>query len=223
MQLPLSTLDKPNRFLKWQEIVNWAKSHYRDRAFNKDESIPVRPGLLYLVQCGAVSLTGSAKAMEHSQKSSTEELEETFLGLVGAGTPFEIPDRPHFTFDACARVDETAVIWMYWHELDNWPHLRLEVLEHFRDRHQRTLLLLTTLGHRRTIDRLWGFLVLLMEEYGQTGEKGVYLPYPLTHAQIGSAIGSTRVTVTRLMGKLRQQGLISIKEDSTICLLDRSE
>ncbi|NLQ06947.1 winged helix-turn-helix domain-containing protein, partial [Cylindrospermopsis raciborskii LB2897] len=37
--------------------------------------------------------------------------------------------------------------------------------------------------------------------------RGYCLPFPLTHAQIGSAIGSTRVTVTRLMGKLRQRGL----------------
>ncbi|MCG8699292.1 MAG: helix-turn-helix domain-containing protein, partial [Bacteroidales bacterium] len=45
---------------------------------------------------------------------------------------------------------------------------------------------------------------------------GNCLPYPLTHAQIGSAIGSTRVTVTRLMGKLRQQGLISIEGDEFV-------
>jgi len=40
----------------------------------------------------------------------------------------------------------------------------------------------------------------------------------LTHAQIGSAIGSTRVTVTRLMGKLRSKGLINTEDDNLICL-----
>ena len=52
---------------------------------------------------------------------------------------------------------------------------------------------------------------------------GYFLPWPLTHAQIGSAIGSTRVTVTRLMGKLRQQGLIFIQNDNLICLPTQSE
>ena len=47
---------------------------------------------------------------------------------------------------------------------------------------------------------------------------GYCLPFPLTHAQIGSAIGSTRVTVTRLMGKLRQRGLILTQGDNLICL-----
>jgi CRP-like cAMP-binding protein len=49
-------------------------------------------------------------------------------------------------------------------------------------------------------------------------DNGYCLPFPLTHAQIGSAIGSTRVTVTRLMGKLRQRGLISTQGDNLICL-----
>lgn len=215
-----STLIPPRSFLKWQETIDWAKNHYRDRSFNKDESIPVRPGLLYLVQCGAVLLTGKAETREYSPHPHPEESKETFLGLIGAGYPFEIPDRPRVTFKASARVESTTVIWMYWHDLDNWPHFRLDVLDFFRDQHQRKLLLLTTLGHRRTIDRLWGFLTLLAEEYGQVVEKGVCFPYPLTHAQIGSAIGSTRVTVTRLMGKLRQQGLISMEGDNTICLLN---
>ncbi|HEY9889405.1 MAG TPA: helix-turn-helix domain-containing protein, partial [Candidatus Obscuribacterales bacterium] len=54
--------------------------------------------------------------------------------------------------------------------------------------------------------------------FGETCPEGYYLPFPLTHAQIGSTIGSTRVTVTRLMGKLRQRGIISSYGDGLICL-----
>ncbi|NEO26287.1 MAG: Crp/Fnr family transcriptional regulator, partial [Kamptonema sp. SIO4C4] len=63
---------------------------------------------------------------------------------------------------------------------------------------------------------------LLIEEYGEPIPQGYRLPYPLTHAQIGSAIGSTRVTVTRLMGRLRQQGAITIEGDNLICLIQPS-
>ena len=79
-------------------------------------------------------------------------------------------------------------------------------------------MLISALGKRKAIDRLLSFIILLMKEYGQHCDEGCYLPYILTHAQIGSTIGSTRVTVTRLMGKLRRQGLIIIKEDNIICL-----
>ncbi|MFM7470268.1 MAG: Crp/Fnr family transcriptional regulator, partial [Nodosilinea sp.] len=107
---------------------------------------------------------------------------------------------------------------LYWSDLDNWPHFRREILDAFRYQHQRKLLWLTTLGQRRTIDRLLGFVTLLIGEFGEPYESGYYLPWPLTHAQIGSAIGSTRVTVTRLMGKLRQRRLIHVYKDGLIAI-----
>jgi CRP-like cAMP-binding protein len=77
---------------------------------------------------------------------------------------------------------------------------------------------LSALGQRKTIERLMAFLTLLIKEYGEPCKEGCCLPYPLTHAQIGSTIGSTRVTVTRLMGKLRRRGAIVVREDNLICL-----
>ena len=222
-------------FLTWQLIIDWAEEHYRSRTFSKDERIPARPGLLYLVQKGSIRLVGnahiSASRNKSSQSKTSDISDEAFLGFVGAGQPFELIAQSPFTLQAYAHADQTTVLWMYWHDLDNWPHFRREVLDAFRYQHQRKLLWLSTLGQRRTIDRLFGFLTLLIEEYGEPWivqdkpevSNGYYLPWPLTHAQIGSAIGSTRVTVTRLMGKLRQQGLIFIQNDNLICLPTQSE
>lgn len=214
-------------FLTWQRISDWAQEHYRCRTFVKDERIPARPGLLYLVQRGAVRLTGNAQlsvdvASDEEAPTPTTPLmaqdEEAFLGFVGAGQPFEIVAQSPFSLQSFAHIDQTTVIWLYWHDLDNWPHFRREVLDAFRHQHQRKLLWLSTLGQRRTIDRLIGFLTLLIEEFGESCSEGYYLPFPLTHAQIGSAIGSTRVTVTRLMGKLRQRGIIRTYGDGLLCL-----
>ncbi len=221
-----SSANQARPFLTWQRISDWAQEHYRCRTFVKDERIPSRPGLLYLVQRGAVRLTGSAQlsvdvATEEEETPSTPLMaqdEEAFLGFVGPGQPFEIIAQSPFSLQSFAHVDQTAVIWLYWHDLDNWPHFRREVLEAFRHQHQRKLLWLSTLGQRRTIDRLIGFLTLLVEEFGEASSEGYYLPFPLTHAQIGSAIGSTRVTVTRLMGKLRQQGVLTTHGEGLICL-----
>lgn len=232
MQTTSSQLEASRPFLTWQRVLDWAQEHYRFRTFTKDERVPARPGLLYLVQRGAIRLVGSAnintssKLNSHGPKNQAQDLEdpslagseEAFLGFVGAGQPFEIIAQSPFTLQAYAHVDQTAVVWMYWHDLDNWPHFRREVLDAFRYQHQRKLLWLSTLGQRRTIERLLGFLTLLVEEFGEQTDTGYCLPFPLTHAQIGSAIGSTRVTVTRLMGKLRQRGLISAQDDNLICL-----
>lgn len=217
-----SASDASRPFLTWQRILDWAQEHYRYRTFSKDERIPARSGLLYLVQRGAVRLVGtaqvSAKTSHSPSQLSQQTIEEAFLGFVGAGQPFEIVAQSPFTLSAYSHLDQTSVLWMYWHDLDNWPHFRREVLDAFRYQHQRKLLWLSTLGQRKTIDRLLGFLTLLIEEFGEPTQEGYCLPFPLTHAQIGSAIGSTRVTVTRLMGKLRHKGLISTQGDNLICL-----
>ncbi len=216
---PSPSSDNNRPFLTWQRIIDWAQEHYRCRTFNKDEKIITRPGLLYLVQRGAVRLVGTAQATSTaSARAARMAPEEAFLGFVGAGQPFEVVAQSPFTLQSYAHVDQTSVVWMYWHDLENWPHFRREVLDAFRYQHQRKLLWLSTLGQRRTIDRLLGFLTLLIEEYGEPTEDGYCLPFPLTHAQIGSAIGSTRVTVTRLMGKLRQKGMIKTQGDNLLCL-----
>jgi CRP-like cAMP-binding protein len=227
-----SRSDSTRPFLTWQRITEWAHAHYRARVFNKDERIPTRSGLLYLVERGAVRLVGSAQEtnttpsdldFDAGDEENTTSLalglsDEAFLGFVGAGQPFEIVAQSPFLLQSFAHVDQTTVLWLYWSDLDNWPHFRREVLDAFRYQHQRKLLWLSTLGQRRTIDRLLGFLTLLIEEFGEPYEAGYYLPWTLTHAQIGSAIGSTRVTVTRLMGKLRQRQLIHIHKDGLIAI-----
>lgn len=60
-----------------------------------------------------------------------------------------------------------------------------------------------------------------MTQDGEPIADGYRLPYSLTHAQIGSAIRATRVTITRLMVKLREKEIVWIKDD-LICLSRRS-
>ncbi len=257
-------------FLTWQRIIDWAQTHYRDRIFRKDERVPARPGLLYLVNKGVIRLVGKTTQLTSTEdntsdaiyregfsppesisqdrnsldkpissgdpslitaptqrnrgvdasESNEDDPEETFLGFIPPGQAFEIVAQSSYDLQAYCHLDGTHIIWLYWHDLDNWPHFRQEVYEALRYQHQRKLLWLSALGQRKTIDRLMSFINLLIEEYGEPCETGYCLPYILTHAQIGSSIGSTRVTVTRLMGKLRRQGLIVIQDDNSICIPD---
>ena len=223
MQFPDRSSEESHLILTWKTIMDWAQTHYRDRVFRKDEQIPARPELIYLVNKGAVRLVSEANIpqtdeisaeLDESDPESTEDIERAFLGFISAQKPFEVLSHSVFSIQAYAHVDYTQVAWLYWQDLEQWPDFRQEIYRAFRDQHQRKLLWLSALGQRRTIDRLTSFLTLLVEEYGREN----CLPYTLTHAQIGSAIGSTRVTVTRLMGKLRRQGIISIEEDNLICV-----
>ena len=218
MQLFDNSSEESTPTSTWQNIIDWAQTHYRDRIFRKDEQIPTRPQLIYLVNQGAVRLVSQNENQSESWSESEEEPQESFLGFIGAKKPFEIVAQSCFSIRAYAHLDQTQVVWLYWQDLNNWPEFSQQLYEAFRYQHQRKLLWLSALGQRKTIDRLTGFLTLLIEEHGVDREQHCCLPYNLTHAQIGSAIGSTRVTVTRLMGKLRRQGIISVKDDNSICV-----
>lgn len=228
MHSPSTSPESGRSFSTWHRLLDWAQEHYRYRTFAKDAQIPTRAGLLYLVQRGTVRLMGTAEANPQPypyQNTTPAEFQiqtgdETFLGFVGSGQPFEIVERSPFTIQAFAHVDNTSIFWMYWHDLENFPSFRREILDAFRYQHQRKLLWLNTLGQRHTIERLLGYLTLLIEEFGEPCKDGHYLPFPLTHAQIASAIGTTRVTVTRLMKELREErGVIQVKDDNLICLV----
>jgi CRP-like cAMP-binding protein len=226
MQPAENSSEESNISFTWQNIIDWAQTHYRDRIFNKDEQIPARPQLIYLVNQGAVRLVSQTQNVTPEivdvnlaeAEAELDLLAESFLGFVGAEKPFEIVTQSSFQINAYAHVDETHIAWLYWQDLENWPGFRQQLYEAFRYQHQRKLLWLSALGQRKTIDRLTSFLTLLLEEYGVEQQEQCCLPYSLTHAQIGSAIGSTRVTVTRLMGKLRRQGIIKVQSDNSICI-----
>lgn len=56
--------------------------------------------------------------------------------------------------------------------------------------------------------RILGLLDLLAEQFGTPHDNGVLIDVRLTHAQLATAIGATRSTVTRLLGELRLRGAV---------------
>jgi hypothetical protein len=204
-----------------QKLLVWAQSHRRDRIFAKEEKIPTRPGLIYFVETGVVRLEGTPDR-ECLPLSPIDAAEETdlgmFLGLVAAGKPFYWESSRSMILHAYAHLEPTQVFWLYWSELSQWEGLGDFIGRSILQQHQHYLAWLSLFGQKRAIDRLLGFLVLLTQEYGIPAPEGLYFPYPLTHAQMGRAIGATRVTVTRLIGRLRAKGVIVLHQDHFICL-----
>ncbi len=57
-------------------------------------------------------------------------------------------------------------------------------------------------------ERLLGVLALLAEQFGEACSEGTLIDVRITHAQLATAIGATRATVTRLLGSMRRNGLV---------------
>lgn len=83
---------------------------------------------------------------------------------------------------------------------------------------RQTETLLAIAGLKRVEDRLRQLLELLRQDRGQATDEGIRLPVRLTHQTLASAIGTTRVTVTRLLGGFQRQGEISIDRTRHIIL-----
>ena len=86
----------------------------------------------------------------------------------------------------------------------------LLLLQGLSSRILQTETMIETLTHRDMSSRLVSFLLVLCRDFGVAGEKGITIDLKLSHQSIAEAIGSTRVTITRLLGDLKNVGLLQI-------------
>ncbi len=94
--------------------------------------------------------------------------------------------------------------------LNEHPELSMLMLKGLSSRILQTEMMIETLAHRDMGSRLVSFLLILCRDFGIPTNEGIRIDLKLSHQAIAEAIGSTRVTVTRLLGDLRQENMISI-------------
>jgi CRP-like cAMP-binding protein len=75
-------------------------------------------------------------------------------------------------------------------------------------------------SYERTHQRLLHFLVWLARKFGQNTQGGKLIALPLTHEAIADSVGSTRVTVTRLLKQFEREGVISRQGRSIVLSRD---
>lgn len=90
------------------------------------------------------------------------------------------------------------------------PELAAVMLQGLSSRILQTEMMIETLAHRDMGSRLVSFLLILCRDFGVPSPEGITIDLKLSHQAIAEAIGSTRVTVTRLLGDLRESQLITI-------------
>lgn len=102
-------------------------------------------------------------------------------------------------------------VYLKWYsplELQTSPYLVNNLLNHMVTRMEQTETLLAIANLRRVESRLKELLLLLKQHLGQPHKDGVRLEVRLTHQHLASAIGTTRVTVTRVLKDFQNQQLI---------------
>ena len=135
--------------------------------------------------------------------------DELLLGLVGPNEPFGDPLSQVEAYEALTLVD-TDLLCFSCEAISSDPQLAVGLLQSVAQRYRQSEALLALLGLRRIEDRVRGFLELLATSYGQPCDQGLRLSIKLTHQDIASALSTTRVTVTRILGALKEEGWLQI-------------
>jgi CRP-like cAMP-binding protein len=135
--------------------------------------------------------------------------DELLLGLAGPNEPFGDPLAGVDAYEA-RTISDTDLLCLSCSEIRETPNLAVAMLQAVSLRHRQSQALLALMGLRRVEERVRGLLELLATDYGQPCEDGLRLNLRLTHQELASAIGTTRVTVTRVIGTLKEEGWLRL-------------
>ena len=154
-----------------------------------------------MVKLGAISIHG----------------DEMLLGLVGPNEPFG--DLLMGVEASEARtLCPTDLLCLSLSDIQADPALASGLIHALAQRTRQAPTLLALMGLRRVEERVRGFLELVASDYGQPCEKGLRLTPRLTHQEMASALATTRVTVTRVIGNLRQEGWLSTDDQRQLVI-----
>lgn len=183
-----------------------------DRSFHiysKGEIIPLKQDSIWQVSQGIVRLS-----------TVGEKGEEVLVGLAAPSMPFGSSMTSLQTYQATPLSHEVRLVCYSLKEIAASPRLAQTFLPQINQRLRQTESLLAVSGQRRVKDRLHYLLLFLKREIGQPVPNGTRLGVRLTHEEIAGACCTTRVTITRLLGKLEQKGSIAFDCDRHIILTE---
>lgn len=179
--------------------------------YYKGEIIPLNPLVICYVRQGSVKLT-----------TFFETGQEVMLGLATPDMVFGSSITSLKTYEARA-LSDVELVTIYEAEIAANPFLSYTLLPKIKQQLRQTESFLFIFAKRRVKERLLDFLLLLKQEIGERVAKGTRISIRFTHEEIASACCTTRVTITRLMGKLQQQGFINFDSKNHIILNDSLE
>ncbi len=175
-------------------------------SYLKGEIIPLKPENIWQVCQGIVKLS-----------TMSENGEEVLVGLAGPLMAFGSDLTSLQTYQATA-LCEVELVCFYLTDIARSPSLAQTVLPQINQRLKQTEALLAISGQRRVRDRFLQLLRLLKQEIGQPVAEGTRLSVRFTHQDLADACSTTRVTITRLIGKLQEEGKIRLDSKNHIIL-----
>ncbi len=96
-----------------------------------------------------------------------------------------------------------------------WEKISTAILSHAR----QTQKMMCIVRSSRIHQRLWQLLQWLAQKFGRNIDEGTLINFQITHQDLADAIGTTRITVTKILNQLERDGLILRPRNKCIVLL----
>ncbi|MGB1622182.1 MAG: Crp/Fnr family transcriptional regulator [Synechococcus sp.] len=135
--------------------------------------------------------------------------DEIMLGLAGPNELFGESLSNVEAYEAIA-VTDCDLLCISLAEVKECPELAFTLFQSISMRYRQAESMLAILALKTTEEKMKAFLELLALDYGQTCDDGLRVNMRLTHQELASALCTTRVTVTRILGQLRQDGWLKL-------------
>jgi CRP-like cAMP-binding protein len=176
----------------------------------KGDDIPLFPEGVWQVTQGLVQLS-----------ANYEDGEQVLFGWANDGAWFGTQSSDTLDYQAIA-LSPVYLRWLRLDEIEHSMQLSQLLLPALAKRMRQAELLLIINGRRHTIERLKGLLSLLKDELGESlPDAQTRIGYKFTHQQLANAIGTTRVTVSRMMAQFQAKGHMTLDRHRHL-ILDNS-
>ncbi len=188
----------------WQEVLHSAVYRgFPAGAFLFHQGDPSTA--FYLIQQGRVKVT-----------QVTPEGHEVIVAILGPGDIVGgialIADIP---YPASAQAVEPCRMWCwdretFWRLLERYPALALNALRVLARRFQELQDRYRELATERVERRVARALLRLASQMGRREEERVVIDYPLTRQDLAELTGTTLYTVSRILRRWEEQGLVEV-------------
>ncbi|MCF4968626.1 MULTISPECIES: Crp/Fnr family transcriptional regulator [Nostocales] len=174
-------------------------SHNTKLLFTRRSFLPEYQNSLWQID------TGFVRTFTYLENGTT-----VALGLWGAGDVIgkALSKLEPYQMECLTKVEARIL------PLDEWSYPTETLLAHIQQAEELAVIR----SYKKVETMLLKLLAWLSHRFGSEVEKGRLIDMRLTHEDLADMIGSTRVTVTRILGQFEQEGLIDRRSLNRIIL-----
>lgn len=168
---------------------------------------------LYFIVSGKVKIS-----------KATPDGREQILHILQPGDVFaEVVLIDRGPYPATAEIIETGQIGMLMNDdvenlLRSNAEIALKLLRLVSKRLRLAQMQIRDLALKDTYGRLAGMLLMLAKEHGEAAAAGVKIDLPLSRQELANLIGTTRETVTRVLGDFKKYKCIDLDKQAIIII-----